>query len=84
MKARACARGLVAGAISVVALCSGTGLAQADPDGPTPIPVIPELGQFDTIDAPSIFTNPADRGRPIEKNWDGVGMYCQNIFIRCG
>jgi hypothetical protein len=84
MKARSYARGLVAGAVSVIFLCSGAGLAQADPADPSPLPVPPELGRFDTIDGPSLFTNPADRGRPLEKNWDGFGMYCQNLFIRCG
>ncbi|BAX91622.1 hypothetical protein [Mycobacterium shigaense] len=84
MKARSYARGLVAGAISVLALCGATGLASADPDTEPEPPMLPELGQFNTIDGPSFFTNPADRGRPLQKNWDGVGNYCQNIFIRCG
>jgi hypothetical protein len=84
MRLRTCTRGLVAGAISVMALWGGTGLAWADPADPSPLPVVPELGQFDTVDGPSLFTNPADRGRPLQKNWDGVGMYCQNIFVRCG
>lgn len=84
MKTRWYARGLLAGAISVVALGFGGGVAQADPADPPPVPIGPELGNFDTVDGPSIYTNPADRGRPLEKNWDGFGMYCQNIFVRCG
>jgi hypothetical protein len=83
MSSRSYARGLLAGAISFAALCGATAPAQADPD-PTPPPMPPTLGQLEVPDAPSIFTNPADRGRPIEKNWDGSGMYCQNIFVRCG
>jgi hypothetical protein len=83
MKARSYARGLVAGAISVAALGFGGGVAQAAPD-PTAPPQPPTLNQLETIDAPSIYTNPADRGRPLEKNWDGFGMYCQNLFVRCG
>jgi hypothetical protein len=83
MKTRSYARGLLAGAISVVALVGATGVAQAAPR-PTPPPQPPTLNQLETIDAPSIYTNPADRGRPLEKNWDGFGMYCQNIFVRCG
>jgi hypothetical protein len=84
MKARSYARGLVACALSVIAVGCATGLAQADPADPSPLPVVPELGPFDTVDGPSVFTNPADRGRPLQKNWDGVGMYCQNLFVRCG
>ena len=83
MKTLSYARGLLAGAFSVVALVGATGVAQAAP-GPTPPPQPPTLNQLETIDAPSIYTNPADRGRPLEKNWDGFGMYCQNIFVRCG
>ena len=84
MKARSYARGLVAGAVSVLALWGGTGLARADDTDfdPEP-PVFPELSQFNTIDSPSFFTNPANRGVPLEKNWDGVGNYCQNVFIKC-
>lgn len=84
MKARSYVRGLVAGAVSVLALWGGTGLAQADDTDfdPEP-PMLPEIGQFNTVDAPSLFTNPANRGIPREKNWDGVGNYCQNIFIKC-
>jgi hypothetical protein len=84
MKARWYARGLVASAVGVMVLCGGTGRAWADPADPTPVPMLPELGQFDTVDGPSLFTNPADRGRPLQKNWDGTGMYCQNLFVRCG
>ncbi|ORV47985.1 hypothetical protein AWC05_05290 [Mycobacterium florentinum] len=64
-----------------MALGCGTGLAHADPSSP---PMPPTLNQLEIADAPSLFTNPADRGRPLEKNWDGFGMYCQNIFVRCG
>ncbi|SOX52845.1 hypothetical protein MAAFP003_1513 [Mycobacterium ahvazicum] len=83
MKPRSYARGLLAGVFSLVALGCGTGTAQAAPE-PTPPPMPPTLNQLETVDAPSIFTNPADRGRPIQKNWDGFGMYCQNLFVRCG
>ena len=83
MTARMYARGLLAGAISILILGGGAAVAHADPD-PTPPPMPPTLNQLETVDAPSIFTNPADRGRPLEKNWDGSGMYCQNIFVRCG
>ncbi|MEM6109924.1 hypothetical protein AAHS21_27395 [Mycobacterium sp. 050272] len=84
MRVRSSARGLVAGAVSVLALWAGTGLARADNTDPDPEPpMLPEVGQFNTVDAPSFFTNPANRGVPREKNWDGVGNYCQNIFIKC-
>jgi hypothetical protein len=81
MKPRSYAGVLLAGAISVVALAGGTGAAYADPSTP---PMPPTLSQLETADAPSLFTNPADRSRPLQKNWDGFGMYCQNLFVRCG
>ncbi|WAC90096.1 hypothetical protein [Mycobacterium sp. Aquia_213] len=80
MKTRSYAGMLLAGAIGA-ALVGGTGVAQADPSTP---PMPPTLNQLETVDDPGLFTNPADRGRPLEKNWDGFGMYCQNIFVRCG
>ncbi|CDO87675.1 hypothetical protein AWC29_27610 [Mycobacterium triplex] len=83
MKIRSYARGLLAGAFSVAALGCGAGIAHAAPD-PTVPPIPPSLNQLETVDAPSIFTNPADRGRPLKKNWNGFGMYCENIFVRCG
>jgi hypothetical protein len=83
MKPRSYVRGLLAGAVSVLALGCGTGIAQANPD-PTEPPMPPTLGQYDTVDGPSLFTNPADRGRPSQKNSDGFGMYCQNLWVRCG
>lgn len=84
MKARSYTRAVVAAALGVVIL--GTGVAQAQPadDDPGTPMVPPSLNEWLKVEGPSIFTNPANRGRPVEKNWDGVGMYCQNIFIRCG
>jgi hypothetical protein len=84
MNARSYARGLVAGAICVLALWGGSGPAHADDTDfdPEP-PILPEIGQFNNVDGPSFFTNPANRGVPLQKNWDGVGNYCQNIFIKC-
>ena len=85
MKARSYTRALFAAAIGVVILGHGNGVAHADPDDDPGTPMVPpSLNQWLTVEGPSIFTNPANRGRPVEKNWDGVGMYCQNIFIRCG
>ncbi|ODR07940.1 hypothetical protein BHQ21_07690 [Mycobacterium sherrisii] len=83
MKARSYTRAAAAGAFGVVLL--GTGVAHAQPDDDPGTPMVPpSLNEWLKVEGPSIFTNPANRGRPVEKNWDGVGMYCQNIFIRCG
>jgi hypothetical protein len=72
------ARGVIAGALAVLALSGSTGVAGADPEigpaaptnnqTPTPIP-----GR--TSDLP-------DRGGPTV-DWGGTGMYCQNQTIRC-
>ena len=80
MKLHTCGRGLLAGAISVVALAGGTGVAHADSDPfvpPGPGIIVQLLTQ-----TPALFVDPADEGGP-SVNWDGVGMYCQNLFVRC-
>lgn len=85
MRARSYARAMVAAAVGVAILGCGTAVAHADPDDDPGTPMVPPaLNEWLQVEGPSIFTNPANRGRPVEKNWDGVGMYCQNIFIRCG
>lgn len=85
MTFRTWARGLLAGSIGLVAFAGATGTAQAQPDpAPPPAPPIEQLlTQTLFTQSPSLFSNPADRGRPSEANWDGVGMYCQNLYIKC-
>jgi hypothetical protein len=79
MKLHMGARGLLAGAMSVIALAGGTGVAQAEPDPPPdPVPGIEEP----LPDLPSFFANPANQQIP-PVNWDGVGMYCQNLQVTC-
>ena len=71
---------LMAGAASVMALAGGAGVAHADSD-----PFAPSgPGIIDQIltETPALFVDPADEGGP-SNNWDGVGMYCQNLFVRC-
>jgi hypothetical protein len=83
MGIRAGARGLLVISIGISALVGGTGVAHADPDGaPPPAPTIDQL-LLDTPENPSVFANPADRGRPVVPNWDGFGMYCQNLYVKC-
>jgi hypothetical protein len=73
-------RQLVAIAITVTALAAGTGVANAEPDPFSP----PSPGIIDQLDTetPTLFVDPADEGGP-SMNWGGVGMYCQNLFVRC-
>lgn len=81
MKLHTCARGLLAGAMSVMALAGGTGVAQADSD-----PFLPGgPGIIDQIltETPALSVDPKDEGGP-SVGWDGVGMYCQNLYVRCG
>ena len=80
MKLHTCARGLLAGAISVVALAGGTGVAHADSDPFLP----PGPGIIDQLltSSPALLVDPRDEGGP-STNWGGVGMYCENQFVRC-
>ena len=80
MKRHMCARGLLVGAISVTALAASTGIAHADGD-PFSAPT-PGIIDFLVANTPALSVDPADEGGPAV-NWDGVGMYCQNLFVRC-
>lgn len=79
MRLRTCAWGLLAAAMSAMALAGGTGVAHADdpfvPAGP---------GIIDQIltQTPALFVNPNDEGGPSVDS-DSVGMVCQNLFARC-
>ena len=80
MKLHTCARGLLAGAISVMALAGGTGVAHADTDPfGTPTPGIVDQILTQT---PALSVNPNNEGGP-SVGWGGVGMYCQNLKVRC-
>ena len=79
MKRHRFARGLlVGGMMSFLALAGGTGVAGADPD---PIPPPSLIDQLLTS-TPALFVDLADEGGP-STNWGGVGMYCENQFVRC-
>jgi len=79
MKLRTCAWGLLLGAMSVIGLAGGTGVAHADdpfvPAGP---------GIIDQIltQTPALFVNPNDEGGPSADS-NAVGMVCQNLNARC-
>jgi hypothetical protein len=79
MKHHMLALGILTGAMSVMALTGGTGVARADPDPFEPVdPVIDQV----LTETPDLFVDPADEGgRSTE--WGGVGMYCENMFVRC-
>src|SRR5262245_11921879 len=80
MKPRRFALRLLVGGISVLALAGGTGVAQAQPD-PTPPPVPSIIDQLVTS-TPALSVSPSDDGSASTK-WGGVGMFCQNLFVRC-
>jgi hypothetical protein len=79
MKLYTCARGVLAVAMSVMALAGGTGVAHADdpflPPGPGIIDQI-------LMQTPALFVDPKDEGGP-KGGWGGVGMYCENLYVRC-
>ena len=80
MKLHSCTRGLLAAAMSVIALAGGAGVAHAQPDINVP-PSPPIIDQILT-QTPALFVDPADEGGPAVDS-DGVGMYCENLFARC-
>jgi hypothetical protein len=73
------ARQLLAGAMCVMALAGSTAIAQAEPD-PTQPPV-PEIDRSLPL-PPFLFRNQANQHLP-PVNWDGDGMYCQNLHVTC-
>jgi hypothetical protein len=92
MKRRRCARALLAGGISVIALAGGTGIARAQPEPEPEPPLPPVIDQFITS-TPILSVNPTNQGGPVwwggagrsdrPNNWGGVGMYCENPSVRC-
>lgn len=79
MKLQMCARGLLAGAMSIMALAGAGGVASADPTDPNPAPSF--IDQFLVL-APALTVNPSDEGGPTN-DWGGVGMFCENQSVRC-
>ena len=79
MKRHVLALGTLAGAMGVIALTGGTGVAQADPDPSGPgTPVIDQI----LTETPDLFVDPRDEGGP-SVGWGGTGMYCENLYVRC-
>jgi hypothetical protein len=77
MKRHWFARGLLAGATSVLALTGAAGVASADP---TPDPLPPIVDHVAPV--PGRTLDPPDRGAPTS-DWDGAGMYCENQLVQC-
>ncbi|OBH75561.1 hypothetical protein [Mycobacterium scrofulaceum] len=78
MKTHLRARGLLAGAVTVLALTGGTGVAQADSGDPTGPNVLNQL----ITSTPALNPAPGDENGPtVDSN--AVGMYCENRFARC-
>jgi hypothetical protein len=80
MKLHTCACGLLAGAMSAMALAFGPGVAHADSDpfAPAGPGIIDQL----LTQTPALSVDPADAGGR-STDWGGVGMYCQNLYVRC-
>jgi hypothetical protein len=81
MKTHIWARGLLlAGAVTVMALTGGTGVARADSD-PFGSPGPGLIDQLVTSTS-ALSVDPADEGGPSLGS-NAVGMYCENRFVRC-
>ncbi len=80
MKRRVLALGVLAGGMTAMTLAGGIGMAHADGDPFTP----PAPGLIDQLltETPALFVDPRDEGGP-SSNSDRVGMYCENLFVRC-
>jgi hypothetical protein len=81
MKRHRCVQAVLAGGISVMALAGGTGIARAQPAVPNPEPV-PGLIDLLITSTPALWVDPRDEGGP-SSNWGDVGMYCENLSVRC-
>jgi len=79
MTLRMCLRRLLAGAMTVMALAGGTGIAHAEPN-PSPPPPLPPFDQFAPI--PRTFPNPNNQGQPTTDSGE-VGMICENLLVAC-
>ena len=79
MTLRRCARGLLAGAISMIAIAGGSGVAQAEPD-PNPPPLPPVINEW--VQIPRTFVNPSNQGQPKDDSGE-VGMVCENLLVAC-
>jgi len=65
---------------SAMALAGTTGVAAAQPDNNQP-PGPSIIDQLVTS-TPVLSVNPSDAGRSSAP-WGGVGMFCQNLGVRC-
>ncbi|OBG62069.1 MULTISPECIES: hypothetical protein [unclassified Mycobacterium] len=72
------ALGLLAGAVILLALTGGTGVAHADSSDPSGPGVLNQL----ITSTPALSPDPADEGGPTAGS-NAVGMYCENRFARC-
>lgn len=82
MKFRACAAGLFAGALCAASFFGATGLANADPqtDGSGGANIV--INQLISGAVPALKVDTQDEGGS-GPNWGGVGMYCENLYVRC-
>ncbi|WP_156688395.1 hypothetical protein [Mycobacterium sp. Marseille-P9652] len=81
MKRQTFGSGILAGAMGVLALTAGSGMARAD-DPANPVgPASPIIDNVLT-ETPDTFVDTHDEGRP-SKAWGGTGMYCENTYVRC-
>jgi hypothetical protein len=71
---------LVAAVMGLCAIMGGSGLAHAQPE-PSPPPAPSIIDQLITT-TPALSVDPGDEGDQSIP-WGGVGMFCQNLFVRC-
>jgi hypothetical protein len=80
MKRRACAQGVLAGAMGFMALVGASPIAKADPE--PFLPPAPSIVNEILQQTPGMATDPRDRQGP-QRAVGGRGMQCQNLWARC-
>jgi hypothetical protein len=78
MKTHRRARGLLVGAVTVLALTGGIGVAHADSGDPSGPGVLNQI----VTSTPGLNPDPVDEDGPSMGS-NAVGMYCENRFARC-
>ena len=80
MKRHMLALGMLAAGMTATTVAAGGGVARADTDPFNP--AVPGIINQLLTQTPTLFVDPSDEGGPSVDSGT-VGMYCENLFVRC-